>query len=133
MDPGDEPVEGLEPVRPEHKATGEGAASNGYDAHKNLEGRKRHPLVGSLGLPLSVTSSPPTCRNGLERDKKAKGFEVLPKRWIVEQTFGWSRRDRRLEGLLAEGADYREAHRGGDDPAHVVVASESSVNLTEYA
>ncbi len=32
----------------------------------------------------------------VERDKKAKGFEVLPKRWIVERTFGWLRRDRRL-------------------------------------
>jgi putative transposase len=30
------------------------------------------------------------------RDKEAKGFEVLPKRWIVERTFGWLRRDRRL-------------------------------------
>ncbi len=58
-----------------------------------------------MGLPLSVTSFPPTCRNGPERDKKAKGFEVLPKRWIVEQTFGWLRRDRHLEGLRAEGAD----------------------------
>ena len=32
----------------------------------------------------------------VERDKGAKGFEVLPKRWIVERTFGWLRRDRRL-------------------------------------
>jgi putative transposase len=30
------------------------------------------------------------------RDKEAKGFEVLPKRWIVKRTFGWLRRDRRL-------------------------------------
>jgi putative transposase len=32
----------------------------------------------------------------VERDKEAKGFEVLPKRWIVERTFGWLDRDRRL-------------------------------------
>ena len=31
----------------------------------------------------------------VERDKEAKGFEVLPKRWIVERTFGWFDRDRR--------------------------------------
>ena len=32
----------------------------------------------------------------VERDKEAKGFEVLPKRWIVERTFGWLGRNRRL-------------------------------------
>ncbi len=32
----------------------------------------------------------------VERDREAKGFEVSPKRWIVERTFGWLRRDRRL-------------------------------------
>jgi putative transposase len=36
----------------------------------------------------------------VERDKEAKGFEVLPKRWIVERIFGWLGRDRRL------GRDY---------------------------
>jgi putative transposase len=32
----------------------------------------------------------------VERDKEAKGFKALSKRWIVERTFGWLRRDRRL-------------------------------------
>ncbi len=32
----------------------------------------------------------------VERDKEARGFEVLPKRWIVERTFRWLHRDRRL-------------------------------------
>ncbi len=32
----------------------------------------------------------------VERDKEAKGFEVVAKRWIVERTLGWLRRDRRL-------------------------------------
>jgi putative transposase len=36
----------------------------------------------------------------VKRDRKVRGFEVLPKRWIVERTFGWLRRDRRL------GKDY---------------------------
>src|SRR5919107_2478490 len=36
------------------KSTEEGARSNGYDAHKNVKGRKRHLLVDTLGLPLSV-------------------------------------------------------------------------------
>jgi transposase len=29
-------------------------------------------------------------------DKDVKGFVVLPKRWIVERTFGWANRSRRL-------------------------------------
>ena len=36
----------------------------------------------------------------VERKRKVSGFEVLPKRWIVERTLGWLRRDRRL------GRDY---------------------------
>jgi putative transposase len=31
-----------------------------------------------------------------KRSDKAKGFEVLPKRWVVERTFGWLGRYRRL-------------------------------------
>ena len=30
------------------------------------------------------------------RDREAKGFEVLPKRWLVERTFSWLIRNRRL-------------------------------------
>jgi putative transposase len=32
----------------------------------------------------------------VERDKEARDFEVLPQRWIIERTFGWLRRVRRL-------------------------------------
>jgi putative transposase len=32
----------------------------------------------------------------VERDRKAEGFEVLPMRWIVERTFSWLIRNRRL-------------------------------------
>jgi putative transposase len=123
------------------KTVEESAHPSGYDAHKNVKGRKRHLLVDTLGLPLSiyVTSADVQDRVGarlllaglgplvprlkkiwadgaysgkelakwceeqggwelevVERDKEAKGFEVLPKRWLVERTFGWLRRDRRL-------------------------------------
>ena len=123
------------------KTTEEGAQSNGYDAHKNVKGCKRHLLVDTLGLPLSVyvTSADVQDRVGarcllaglkpfvprlkkiwadgayageklagwleeqggweleiVERDRGAKGFEVLPKRWIVERTFSWLIRNRRL-------------------------------------
>jgi putative transposase len=43
----------------------------------------------------------------VKRNDTAKGFEVLPHRWIVERTFGWFNRYRRLskhyEGLTTSG------------------------------
>ena len=47
----------------------------GYDAGKKVKGRKRHILVDPIGLLLT--------------DK------VLPRRWVVERTFGWLGRSRR--------------------------------------
>src|SRR5215207_3590250 len=121
------------------KTTEESAYPSGYDAHKNVKGRKRHLLVDTLGLPLSVYVTPADVQDragarlllaGLkpllprlkkiwadgaysgeelakwceeqgeweleivERDKKAKGFKVVSKRWIIERTLGWLRRDR---------------------------------------
>lgn len=32
----------------------------------------------------------------IKRSDAAKGFKILPKRWIVERTFGWFNRYRRL-------------------------------------
>jgi transposase len=32
----------------------------------------------------------------VKRSDMVKGFKVLPKRWIVERTFGWLVRNRRL-------------------------------------
>ena len=32
----------------------------------------------------------------VKRNQDTKGFEVLPKRWVVERTFGWFGRYRRL-------------------------------------
>jgi putative transposase len=36
------------------KIVEESAHPSGYDAHKNVKGRKRHLLVDTLGLPLSI-------------------------------------------------------------------------------
>ncbi len=38
------------------------------------------------GIPLEI----------VKRSDVTKGFKVLPKRWIVERTFGWLGRCRRL-------------------------------------
>jgi putative transposase len=40
------------------KTVGESAHPSGYDAHKNVKGRKRHLLVDTLGLPLSIHVTP---------------------------------------------------------------------------
>jgi putative transposase len=32
----------------------------------------------------------------VERTPRVRGFAVLPKRWIVERTFGWLSRNRRM-------------------------------------
>jgi transposase len=38
------------------------------------------------GIPLEI----------VKRSDAAKGFHVLPKRWIVERSYGWTGRCRRL-------------------------------------
>jgi transposase len=114
----------------------------GFDAGKKITGRKRHILVDTLGLLLSVAVPPANIqdRDGValvldrrtrrlfpfieriygdggyqgpkaakaaaktgywtieivERSSTAVGFEVLLKRWIVERTFAWLSRFRRL-------------------------------------
>jgi transposase len=109
----------------------------GFDAGKNVKGRKRHIVVDILGLVLSacVHSAGIQDRDGaalaldkitarfpfiekvvadgayagpiaqsnsprpieiVKRSDTAKGFVVLPKRWIVERTFAWLGINRRL-------------------------------------
>ncbi len=123
--------------------TTEVGGPRGYDAGKEINGRKRHVVVDTLGLLLAVVVHPANVqdydgavlvlallgqlkarfqrlkvifadsaygRNSLpEAVKQAfgwvlqtvlrpvgiKGFVVLPKRWIVERTFGWLGRYRR--------------------------------------
>jgi putative transposase len=123
------------------KTVEESARIRGYDAHKHVKGRKRHILVDTLGLPLSVYVTPADMHDtqgarrllaGLkyfvprlktiwadaayrgkeladwckaqgdwdlqvvERTPGVRGFAVVPKRWIVERTFGWVSRNRRM-------------------------------------
>ncbi|HYQ90993.1 MAG TPA: IS5 family transposase [Candidatus Competibacteraceae bacterium] len=126
-----------------------GVGERGYDAGKQVNGRKRHLLVDTLGwvLAVVVTAASVQDREGARRllshlggaGKKLrliwvdgnyrgplipwvterfrfflrpvlraddqKGFVVLPRRWVVERTFGWLVANRRLskdyEGLPA--------------------------------
>ena len=43
-------------------------------------------VMQEAGIPLEI----------VKRSDTAKGFHVLPKRWIVERTYGWMGRCRRL-------------------------------------
>ncbi len=42
-------------------------------------------------------------------ERQSKGFEILPKRWIVERTFGWLNRFRRLSKDFELYAEMSEA------------------------
>ena len=67
------------------------------------DGRYQGPLVAqaaqALGLRVEVVSKPPG----------TKGFAVLPRRWVVERTFGWMIRWRRLVRDYEQRIDVSQA------------------------
>jgi putative transposase len=121
-------------------ATGPGGGAVGFDAGKEVKGRKRHLVVDTLGTVLAVLVTPasvqdPAAAPELLAQAKAKsarlarvwgdrryrgpavaraaralglaleivvpptgqrGFRVQAKRWIIERTFAWLGRYRRL-------------------------------------
>lgn len=125
----------------------------GYDAGKKVKGRKRHLLVDTMGLLLSVVvhaanvqdvhGGKPVLQKArdkfsrlalvwadggyqgsfidwvnqqcgwlleiVKRTDRSKGFQVLPRRWVVERTFGWLGRYRRLSKDYEELTDTSEA------------------------
>lgn len=123
------------------KTVEESAGICGFDSHKRVKGRKRHVLVDTLGITLSIYVTPADVHDtrgarcllaGLapfaprlkkiwadaayrgqelaawckaegdwelevvERPPGARGFSIQPRRWVVERTFGWLSRSRRL-------------------------------------
>ncbi|MBO0792706.1 MAG: IS5 family transposase, partial [Ktedonobacteraceae bacterium] len=123
------------------KTVEESAGISGFDAHKCVKGRKRHILVDTLGLLLSVYVTPADfhdtkgarcllaglapllprlkkiwadaayrgnelaqwCRASgdwdlevVERTPGKRGFSIQPRRWVVERSFSWLSRNRRL-------------------------------------
>lgn len=128
----------------------------GYDAGKRVNGRKRHIVVDTMGLLLSVlvTTGDVQDKPGgqqlltqlqqhlhlprlkllwadagywgqpfadwvknafgwvwqvVKRNDDAKGFQVLPRRWVVERTFGWLNNYRRLSKDYEEWPTTSEA------------------------
>lgn len=124
---------------------GDQGGVSGYDAGKNIKGRKRHVLVDTMGLiwGLAISGADLQDRDGavevlcrllgsealgrwqliwadsayggkledwvaelptpqklrleiVRRCDDVKGFKLLPKRWVVERTFGWLVKCRRL-------------------------------------
>jgi transposase len=116
------------------------AATSGFDPHKKVNGRKRHLLVDTLGLLITVAVTPASTQdragaavlfkrarsrgrhrlalvwadkayNGdwaqwaqrdlgitvevVEQAEGQQGFQVLPRRWVVERTHAWITRRRR--------------------------------------
>lgn len=120
--------------------TTEAGGPRGYDAAKNIQGRKRHLLVDTMGLLtaavvhraniqdrdgapqllLTMRHAFPWLRHvfadaayaggkleqalarlgswtfEIVRRTDAKGFQPLPRRWVVERTIAWLNRNRRL-------------------------------------
>jgi len=138
---GAEPSAGIVDAQSVHESA-EGvvpAATSGYDSHKNVNGRKRHLLVDTLGLLIGVAVTPASAQDRagaamllkrarargrrlaliwadrayegdwrhwarrelgvtvqvVERAEGQKGFQVLPRRWVVERTHAWITRRRR--------------------------------------
>jgi putative transposase len=120
--------------------TTEAGGQRGFDAGKKVNGRKRHLLTDTLGLPLRLVVHPANIqdRDGLglvcarirrrfpwlehlfadaayrgdvassvatrerfrlqtvKRPSGSEGFHLLPRRWVIERTFAWLGRNRRL-------------------------------------
>ena len=120
--------------------TTEAGGPRGFDAGKKVNGRKRHLLTDTLGLPLRLIVHPASIqdRDGValvcarirgrfpwlqhlfadagyqgdvascaaagerlrleivKRPRDTEGFHLLPRRWVIERTFAWLGRNRRL-------------------------------------
>lgn len=135
--------------------------TRGYDAGKKINGMKRHLLVDTLGLVLTVLilTADVQDRDGarqllekckdkfprlqkiwadggytgtlidwvkqmcgwvleiVKRSDQAKGFQLLPHRWIVERTFGWFNRSRRLS------KDYERLSTSGEAMVYIAMVT----------
>lgn len=66
------------------------------DKYKRLKVVFADSAYGKCGLPAWAHQICRTILQTVLRPVKAKGFVILPKRWMVERTFAWMNRHRRL-------------------------------------
>lgn len=148
-----EPTAGIIDAQSVKGAASVPAATRGFDGGKKVNGRKRHIVVDTLGLLLTVmvTAASITDRQTaqtllvrlrhrhwritrvwadggytgqlvdfarevlrialtvVKRSDDTTGFVVLPKRWLVERTFAWLMRSRRLTRDYETRTDSSEA------------------------
>lgn len=148
-----EPTAGVIDAQSVKGAASVSAATRGFDGGKKVNGRKRHIVVDTLGLLLTVmvTAASVTDREAarallprlrqrhwritrvwadggytgqlvdfarqtlhvaltvVKRSDDTSGFTVLPKRWLVERTFAWLMRSRRLARDYERRTDSAEA------------------------
>ncbi|MDH3684112.1 MAG: IS5 family transposase [Acidimicrobiia bacterium] len=80
-------------------------STRGYDAGKKISGRKVFGVVDTCGLLIAVAvvaAFGRFCRSvgivaSVVKRAKVKGFEPLPRRWVVERTWSWLMNHRRLQ------------------------------------
>lgn len=78
------------------------AREKGYDAGKKISGIKRHIAVDTQGLGYSGDSFANGvekllhCRVEVAKRSELHTFKVIPKRWVVERSFAWLEKCRRL-------------------------------------
>lgn len=60
----------------------------------------------------------------VQRDPGAKGFKVIPRRWVVERTYGWLMHHRRL------ARDYETHSHRSEAIIHVAMIDLTSRRLT---
>ena len=58
--------------------------------------RKTPPWRSSMNCVRTLKGNGEWTIEIIKRSDSAEGFEVLPRRWVVERTFGWLGRGRRL-------------------------------------
>ena len=74
-------------------------ADGGYQGKLEAWVKQMGALFGQPGLALAI----------VKRSDQAKGFQLLPKRWVVERTFGWLMKSRRLVRDHERKASHHEA------------------------